>query len=876
MIQAEYLRFMQTLNVDAVSVDVRRMANLVNQHLDMLIPLSTHQGQRVKRVSRLAQIGWGDLSSDIQPLTEFNVEQSLPIISLKSLTVGPFRGFAREEIFDLLSQLVLIYGPNGTGKSSFCEALEFGLLGSVAEAESKRFRDQNEYLANARTGKLDFPEIVGVDSEGNEVSVPANESLFRFCFVEKNRIHNFSRIAAQLPAKQTELISSLFGLDSFNDFVRNFSAVIDGKYIDLVGVKAKQLEEKRKVLASEQQLVENAAEDLKKFVAEEDLLAKSYRDGVTFAQMVVEINGDEKTSGKIAQLDTELQQPVLSKLNVTYAELITLQQSVEKDLSELNEKLLSLNNASQDVSFKQLYEAVVQLETVSSDRCPTCRTLLVNVAQNPFALAKGELEKLSHLDVLQKEVTALNRSIVQSLSRIHEMLSLACTNFSSNPLIENLLTQQETLTIQWWQKMFVTGSDGYTPWQHLDAQVKQLEERDLAIGIALQQRKVKVKELSRLRSFAKQVTIRQTLKSHFLERVKKAKAAIESFDKENKVLIAEVKNEKKLVVQNQIIVSAYSQFVEKLVAYKESLPLKLVEDLGEKVVTLYNAFNRNDAPKDLLANIRLPLSQNERLKIAFQSEPTKFFDALHVLSEGHIRCIGLAILLAKNLKEECSLLIFDDPVNAIDDDHREAIRRTLFEEDLFSDKQIILTCHGEEFFKDIQNLLPAERAVQSKAVTFLPQLDEQHIRVDFNCAPRNYIIAARSHFDREEIRGALAKSRQALESLTKGKVWRYVSKYGDGNLSIKLRSATSPIELRNLTEQLRKQINKRDFDDLNKSAVLIPIETLLGMNGDSREWRYLNKGTHDEVDRVEFDRGTVNTLVAAIEQIDNALAAFRS
>ncbi|MGF3860388.1 AAA family ATPase [Salmonella enterica] len=39
---------------------------------------------------------------------------------------------------------MLIYGPNGTGKSSFCEALEYTLLGNVAEAESKRFRNQNE------------------------------------------------------------------------------------------------------------------------------------------------------------------------------------------------------------------------------------------------------------------------------------------------------------------------------------------------------------------------------------------------------------------------------------------------------------------------------------------------------------------------------------------------------------------------------------------------------------------------------------------------------------------------------------------------------------------------------------------------------------
>jgi hypothetical protein len=46
---------------------------------------------------------------------------------------------------------------------------------------------------------------------------------------------------------------------------------------------------------------------------------------------------------------------------------------------------------------------------------------------------------------------------------------------------------------------------------------------------------------------------------------------------------------------------------------------------------------------------------------------------------------------------------------------------------------------------------------------------------------------------------------------------------------------------------------------------------LLGINGDSREWRYLNKGTHEEADRAEFDRQSVQQIVAALEQLDAAV-----
>ena len=346
---------------------------------------------------------------------------------------------------------------------------------------------------------------------------------------------------------------------------------------------------------------------------------------------------------------------------------------------------------------------------------------------------------------------------------------------------------------------------------------------------------------------------------------------IANFDTEYAQLIADVDAERTVVEKNQAIASGYQSLITSLNRYKERLPGQLIADLGETVVTLYNSFNRNDSQCDLLAKVHLPLAQNQRLEISFQSEPEKLYDALHVLSEGHIRCVGLAILLAKNLNENCPLLIFDDPVNAIDDDHRESIRRTLFEDQYFSDKQILLTCHGEEFFKDIQNLLPAQSVSQTQLFTFLPRLDEAHIRIDFNCAPRNYILAARRHFEQNHIRDALSKSRNALESLTKGKVWQYVNRFGDGNLSLKLRAPKAPIELRNLTEQLKAKIARNDFGDPNKNSVLEPLSNLLGLNGDSREWRYLNKGTHEETDRAEFDRNSALAIILALESIDGAL-----
>lgn len=874
MISSEYLRFLQTLNADGITLEVRKIANLVLQHLNTLIPLSTAQGQRIKKIVELAQSNWVSVSADIHPPTTQATAQTCSITQLKSLSVGPFRGFARQENFDLASQLVLIYGPNGTGKSSFCEALEYGLLGTVAEAESKRFRNQQDYLKNAHTNNFTPPILIGEDNQGNDIPVSANEALFRFCFVEKNRIDSFSRIAAQAPSKQSELISTLFGLDAFTEFVRNFTDTIDGRYIDLEGAKAKDLNEKRQTLAGHhQQLKTTLPEELQNIENEEKTLGNEYRESCAFAQLVTELHGSEDKSGLIKQLEDDLQKPIASKSNLTIAGLQTLKDSNETNMKDLNTKKEELSKASQQVSFKQLYEAVKQLKESSPEHCPACQTPLIQVKVDPFEHADAELKKLEHLGQLQKAVKKLEGDIGTSLAKLSEIIDACCSSFpENNPLSAFKAGDEKAKTTDWWNSLHQKSEDEFTPWQHVEAQVKQLEDADKVIDQAAQVRTEKQAELKWLREFAEKVVKLQTRRETANIAQKKAKEAIKKFDTENALLIAAVEIEKAIVAQNQAITGAYATFVQKLNAYKDSLPAQLVADLGETVVQFYNAFNRYDAEQEQLAKISLPLSQNQRLKISFKKDPEIFFDALHILSEGHIRCVGLAILTAKNIKENCPLLIFDDPVNAIDDEHRQAIRETFFVDDYFKGKHLILAIHGEEFFNRTHQIIGKEAAKETCSYLFSPK-EDHHIRVNSLNRPKNYVLAARELYDTGEYRDSLMSARRALESLTE-RAWYHYGKHcdkEDSPISVARRAPNQPWDLRCLADNLKSKFNKSKADIPSKDQIICSLSTVLGNDAKQPPWTYLNKGTHDETDLPEFDQKTVNQIVTALEQLDVAL-----
>jgi len=873
MIQSEYSRFLQTLIGDETSAEVRKVANLILTHLETLIPLSTSQGQRIKKLVELAQADWTTTSADIQPAPKQATSQACPFTQLKSISVGPFRGFAKQENFDLSNELVLIYGPNGTGKSSFCEALEFGLLGSVAEAESKRFRQQ-DYLKNAHTDSFYPPALIGLDAEGNDVAISANESLYRFCFVEKNRIDSFSRIAAQAPAKQTELISTLFGLDAFTDFVRNFSSAIADRYIDLEGVKAKELAQKEEVLAGHrQQLKTGVPDELDRIETAKKALAKGYREGCSFDQMAAELDGTDEQPGRIKQLETELQKQLPAKRSLTSNDLDTLKQSIENDVSEIESKQTELEKLSQQVSFKQLYEAVEKLQESSPEQCPACQTPLSQVAVNPFTHAGAELKKLEHLGLLQEAVKTLQERVSTSLTKLSGVINTCCSvNKENNPLAETQPTEGGVADINWWRSLLQTSGNDSSSFEHLESQVRAIEDADKEIDKATTERAQKQSDLAQLRNYSKQIVALKTRTETTSENKRKAGEAIAKFDEENADLIKEVEAEKAVVAQNNVIAKAYNSFVQKLNDYKDGLPAQLVADLGEKVVEIYNAFNRNDAENEKLANIRLPLSQNQRLEISFKNDPDEYFDALHILSEGHVRCIGLAILTAKNLKEECPLLIFDDPVNAIDDEHRQSIRETLFVEDYFTGKQLLIAIHGEEFFNRTHQIIGKEAAKNARSYLFSAR-EGHHIQVHSLDRPKNYVLAARELYKRAEYRDSLMSARRGLEQLAEA-VWFHYGKHCDKSdqpISVARRAPNQPWDLRCLVENLNSKFKKSKADIPGKTEIVSSLEAALGANAKQPPWTYLNKGTHDETDLPEFEQNVVEQSIAALESIDTAL-----
>jgi hypothetical protein len=507
--------------------------------------------------------------------------------------------------------------------------------------------------------------------------------------------------------------------------------------------------------------------------------------------------------------------------------------------------------------------------------CPACGTDLKVVRENPFERAARGLKELEELAGLQKELRAhqdaLGEAAVTLRAEIFWALTAAATVCGAELQAAGVFALPDKLTDDWFAESAVGES---SPWMRLLSVADAIEAKDTQTRRDIAARDVAVAERRKLDPQRLAVESLRTQRSTLQDEFDAAQVLIDKFDEANKDLIAQVRVEEPVVQLHGRIKTAYDAFLRELQAYLGRLPAQLLQGLNEQAKTLYNAFNRGDRPGDLLHSLSLPQAENEKIEIVFAGEQTRRYDALVILSEGHIRCLGLAILLAKNIAQGCPVVIFDDVVNAIDDDHRSGIWRTFFEDGHLDGKQVILTSHAQEFLDRIQQELGAARAAQIKRFKFLPHDGEHELNVDTDPPTKNYVLRAQQAQVQDERRDALSHSRRAIESLT-DQLWKWFGNRVDGRLELKLSGPGAPWELNNKCLKLRSAVGRTTERFPEAAPAVAALTTLTGVAGSSIEWGYLNSGTHDSERDHEFDGATVRTIVESVGALDKAVTDLR-
>ncbi len=854
----------------------RKMATLVLAHFDAVAATARQHNNRSQLLARLARQHLAAASPALPDLHEAAPQGQWPWRRLRSLTLGPFRGFREAQTFDLRKRVVLCYGPNGSGKSSLCEALEYALRGSVEEAGSKRI-EQRDYLANIHAGNFVPPILTASDAAGREVPVVADENAFRFFFVEKNRIDNFSRIAATPPGRKTDLIATLFGMDQFNDFASHFNESMDTA-LSLATQTQTQLAGRQQALKVDETTRDGEAEELRA----QDQAAAAYAAGVapglTYEALQHQVVQSDNTPSRLQQLDTKLRALMPTITNNSREIVAELFGSADSCAARVVTSQHALDDRRSQVSFRQLFAAVQALRAEHHDRCPACLTPIAEAVTNPFERADTgirELQELAALEAeheqLRKEAIEASRSLLVNLQNLGEFLR---SEGQSETLVGRYLRAlpRNTDVPDWWIAVHTPETDvtGATPSLEQIFQVAdQAAARDDRTRMALRLRDDELAEQQRLNDARVWMAEHNTRRARIVDDAAQARIRIAEWETANADLIRRAAEEEQANLRDRPIKEAYDSFCRLLERFRGQLPGMLMADLNASTMEFYNEFNYGDRNEDKLDDLRLPLTATGVIEVSFRGNPQRRVNALTALSEGHIRCLGLAILLAKAEAVGAPLIIFDDAINAIDHDHRSGIRQAIFESDRFRETQIVVTCHSPEFVKDIENHLPQPLRGDCQQYVLLHHRGDHQPRVNPDVGSQNYLTRARRALaDRFDPRDALSHARKSLEMLT-DKAWKWLESHRVGNLSIQVEGPGKEPQLRTLCDALRIRLqNSVTFAHPSKQPLLDNLNTILGIPEQNLVWTLLNKGTHEEPDRDDFDLNHVETVLNVLNAID--------
>jgi len=864
----EYTQFLRK-NTPTLSLKEKEIANLILSNFNNVSEKSKYGGSRSKFIYSLINQNFDTLNSDLNvAVSERSSDFKLSRIT--KLITKNFRGFQDEITFDLDKPYAFIFGENGSGKSSFFEAIEYALTGQISEAKTRRY-DVAAYAMNVESKKLEYPQLKGAFNNENEIPIEVDISKHSSVLFEKNRIEGFAKVSSFTKTIQQERLSILFGLDDFSNFCTNFSPI--SQYLPQENFAQKKLVLSTDNIKLNQKGVDDRRIEIEKITKDASVLLVPYSDCNNSTELLKKIEGDDNQLGLLKSKQDEL-----AKLNNVKTKDITVANKFLQHLSDLNGLIINVDSCANEVnkfknelSLKSLYELIVNTKSIlDSTICPACQSdiydsngnLLLN--KNPFLHSQEMLNSLADIQKKEKQLIESKNSFDSKLPLFIGAVS-NLNNIITNKLSENILYNDFDALKKDLAELQKFG----------DLAKKEIEEFNENIEVKLKTKNSLQKEVFNLNELKTKLI---ELRTHYKlanKSKKEAESIIEVLNKSHDPLVKAAKEEQQKLSKLQEIERAYISLTDKLKAYNENLPIEFSKDLSELVLSLYNSINHHPYDSEVLKSLSLPTKPDGQIMISYLDGTTA--DALKILSEGHLKCLGLSILLAKNIKDKQNVLVFDDIVNAIDDEHRKGVRDTLFNNSQLKDRQLIITTHASEFLKHMENMVGnyKDNAIR---YDFCNKTNGRKITLK-NANTFNEIVKARQYMENNETRDCLMQLRRVLEFLAPV-IWKKIAnKKYDSAISLMFHNPSFAPKLSNYLAVLNKKL-KELASKANATAFIRHqeiLETILNLGEKNAIiGHYLNKATHYEEREEEFDDQETDELLQIVEELNALLITKQS
>lgn len=606
---------------------------------------------------------------------------------IKQININSFRGIPELQL-ELDGKSLLLYGENGTGKSSIVDAVEFFFNENVGHLKNTRFLSLDKHGPHIHSNLYD----VGIGI----TFVPGNYSLERKYYQsplvpDEDEIKHYFEIAQNKTfiLRRAQLIEFIISKPS--DRFRALANLIGISDLDSIELSLKHVRDKLNAEVQHKRKIRDAvllsvSEQLDEFIFDVDdilpllnniiieagleplsslELAKNYA-----STMLKSVKG--KSEDKLLFLNKLLETLDLSLfgndfiekyaefnkiVTFLFAEKIDMQLSLEKLLKD-GRDLISIGNMT---------------------KCPLCGqdidTELI------LSEINSRLELISKLSEEYSQITQLSTEIIE--------------------VIVSIITKIELI------------SEYADKFEQLNEQTQKLG--GIIDSLNALKSDIELKGELKQNNAAQDINVLNNIINFLLKEIQKIGedllTATDLTDEEKNVLgIVRIVEQIDAKIKNHSGINDKLNQVSKKYQVAETIYSNFVQTKNTKVQEIFSliesdidTFYSTLHPDDPHNSIKLTIEKRASANIKIKSFGAGWEDPRAYISEGHLDSLGLCVFLAfiRKFNNGCSLAILDDVVSTIDSQHRQKICKLLFNE--FKDKQFVITTHDSIWYDQLKS-----------------------------------------------------------------------------------------------------------------------------------------------------------------------------
>jgi len=593
---------------------------------------------------------------------------------------------------------VLLYGDNGTGKSSISDSLEWFFTDKVEHLSSLEI-DLKEALRNA---KIDASETSEVTLSFTNNKVDATKSIYykkaKLVSEFNNTSEDFTKFFTD--TKNENLILRFKNLTNFVDNTKTEKLKYLSEIIGFSEVSKKKevLQKCYNAVKSEitKQNFEGQKSNLQRVLI--DKIGASISQEQNFIDKLNEkikplnVGFEIKTLEDIDKVLTHLTSPENNKLNLELAFLESIQNSftlLKSEIgfinSEYGKYYLEFEKIALDVQsimqtfFKELLNTGKNVITKyhKEDSCPLClQPKNIEELQSEISKRLEEIEESSKkLNDFNKSKTLVSEIALERAKRIDTLLLNPDINNKENEVlkIEIQKIKDKIGAFQIASTIKVTSGEKISEPEKIN-----LVESDFDFQAKISERIIKLKEALKNNS---------TILYNEISSSKEAFLNIRLIEKQKSILENQ-QNSLKII---------YDEFIKK---QKDGLE-NFITTFSGKINEFYQFMNPNEPFQEIKIVTIGEDDELNGLTIEYKYEgnwvspPQKYF------SESHLNCFGLSFFLASVIafNKESQFVVLDDVISSFDSTHRKKFADLIIEK--FNDYQFIVLTHEREWFDNM-------------------------------------------------------------------------------------------------------------------------------------------------------------------------------